>query len=145
MYYVNVEIEVLGKEDDKYLKNTWMIKENIRQKNNLLRQRKEFFEKTYMDSIKYIAKDNDKVIGFSMIIDDNYIALFGVAPRLQNKGIGSKLLDLIKNDYDNLSCHTRISNNSALDFYESHGFAIQNVINNYYKNNEDAYYLKYKE
>lgn len=142
---MNVEIEVLEKGDNKYLKNTWMIKQNIRRKNNLLRQRKDFFEDTYIDSVKYIAKDDDKVIGFSTIINDNYIALFGVSPRLQNNGVGSKLLELMKNDHDSLFCHTRISNNSALNFYESHEFIIDDVINNYYRNNEDAYYLKYEK
>lgn len=143
---MNVEIEVLEKGDNKYLKNTWMIKQNIRRKNNLLRQRKDFFEDTYIDSVKYIAKDDDdKIVGFSTIINSNYIALFGVSPRLQNKGVGSKLLESMKNDYDNLVCHTRISNNSALNFYESNGFVIDEIVDNYYRNNEDAYYLKYKK
>lgn len=143
---MNVEIEVLEKGDNKYLKNTWMIKQNIRRKNNLLRQRKDFFEDTYIDSVKYIAKDDDdKIVGFSTIINSNYIALFGVSPRLQNKGVGSKLLESMKNDYDNLVCHTRISNNSALNFYESNGFVIDEIVDNYYRNNEDAYYLKYEK
>lgn len=140
---MSVNIEKIPSDGIRYVSDAWTIKENIREQNDLLKQKKDFFRDTYKKGTKYILKYEQNIIGFGVIYD-GYIALLGVDPDYQGSGYGSKLLDKMKSNENKLTCHTRISNEKAVDFYKSREFEIDKRIVSYYCDGEDAYHLKYK-
>ncbi|CAM9123073.1 unnamed protein product [Discosporangium mesarthrocarpum] len=79
-----------------------------------------------------------------------YIMTLGVLATWRRRGIGSKLL---LRALDNLShykemkeiyLHVQTSNQDAVDFYKSHGFCVEEKIENYYNRIEppDCYVLR---
>lgn len=140
---MSVNIEKIPPNGIRYVSDAWRIKENIREQNDLLKQKKNFFRDTYRKGVKYILSYEENIIAFGVIYN-GYIALLGVDPNHQESGYGSKLLEKIKSDENKLTCHTRVSNKKAVEFYESKEFKIDKRIVSYYCDGEDAYYLKYR-
>jgi len=54
--------------------------------------------------------------------------------------VGSSLVSEIINKYGELSCHTRISNDSALEFHKSLEFEIEGTENSHYRDGETLYF-----
>ncbi|MDP8012293.1 MAG: GNAT family N-acetyltransferase [Thermoplasmata archaeon] len=74
------------------------------------------------------------------------ILMFSVDTPYQGKGIGSLLLKHFENicreeGIRAIRLEVRISNDSAIKFYERNGFVIINMINSYYSNGESAYIM----
>ena len=62
----------------------------------------------------------------------------GVLPTYRRTGIGSKLLDFVLNtlasqhDAKQIQLHVHVANDSAIAFYEKHGFVQGEKVANYY-------------
>ncbi|MGC8662964.1 MAG: ribosomal protein S18-alanine N-acetyltransferase [Thermoplasmata archaeon] len=74
------------------------------------------------------------------------ILMFSVDTPYQNMGIGTMLLkhfeDVCRQEgIRAIRLEVRISNDSAIKFYEKNGFVIINMINSYYSNGESAYIM----
>lgn len=137
-----IEIEITEDMDD--VDDCWNIKREIHKNSGLLRQDKNFFYRlAYLGEVR-IATKNDEIIGFS-ILDNTYLALLGVHPEYQGRGIGSQLVKDMKDKKDTLECHTRVSNTTAKSFYIDHSFEVVDTESNYYANGEDAYRLEIKD
>lgn len=68
--------------------------------------------------------DENGVKGFVGVADDGYIAGFFVERDRQGQGIGSALLNHLKNQYRKLSLCVYVKNNPAVQFYLKQGFQI---------------------
>lgn len=90
---------------------------------------------------KIIAYKEDKIIGF-LIYDDIYdryeIEYIGVLEEYRNKGIGSKLMEYLKDKP--ISLEVDINNEFAIKLYEKYGFKRVSIRKNYYNGN-DAYLM----
>lgn len=71
----------------------------------------------------YIADDQSQPLGFISMLD-NYIAAIFVSPQSQRKGIGSTLIDYVKQAYDQLTLKVYSENKDSIAFYINHGFVI---------------------
>lgn len=104
-----------------------------------------------------LAYFNDIVVGAVCCREDKsegqrrlYIMTLGCLAPYRNLGIGTAMLKhvltLCKQDgkFDNIYLHVQINNESAIKFYEKHGFKIVEKKENYYKRIEpaDAYVLQ---
>ena len=95
--------------------------------------------------------DEDKLVGFviTRIGENNlaYIMSIGIYPQYQNKQLGSKMLDLVKEimPNKNIILYTQTSNKRAVSFYKKNEFIIMNKIDDYYTNisNKNAYKMIY--
>lgn len=76
----------------------------------------------------YTAWDEDKLVGLINVLDDGimtaYIHFLLVMPAYQSKGIGNKLIRLIKEKYNDYLRIIVISYSDKTNFYESCGFDI---------------------
>ena len=83
----------------------------------------------------FIAKDNDRVVGFAygygLTRPDGkvmfYLHSIGVLPNIQNKGVGSKMMDYIvsfakENKFSEVFVITEKGNTRACHVYEKSGF-----------------------
>lgn len=90
---------------------------------------------------KIIAYKEEKIVGF-LIYDDIYdryeIEYIGVIEEYRNKGIGSKLMEYLKDKSISLEVDT--NNIYAIRLYEKYGFKKVSVRKNYYNGN-DAYLM----
>ena len=95
--------------------------------------------------------DEDKLIGFAITKtgENNlaYIMSIGIYPQYQNKQLGSKMLDLVKEilPNKNIILYAQTSNKRAVSFYKKNEFIIMNKIDDYYTNisNKNAYKMIY--
>ena len=116
---------------------------------NLGRWRKTDFEKEMLNSsaILKIAAQNEKIVGFvsaRLITPLIEILNIGVSPEVRREGIGKILLQDVLEQSEQRGAseswlEVRASNQSALNFYHSHGYQIVGRRPNYYSDpNEDA-------
>lgn len=94
----------------------------------------------------YVAKNDDKVLGFVLIEETPYdfdILEIVVDQELRGRGIGTMLMKRVL-DYAKLTHKEKTTlevasdNKSAISFYEKFGFSQISVRKNYYKNGNDA-------
>lgn len=76
------------------------------------------------DSTIYVYYANNQIVGFSGLYEQ-YIAGIFITSNYRNKGIGSLLLERLKNDYNVLNLHVYEKNESAIRFYTKHQFEIR--------------------
>lgn len=137
-------IEHYGIGSSKHIDECWDIKEEILDEQGLLKQGKKFYSDTFVRSDSYVIKDGeDTVLGFALISGKNYLALLGVRPEYQGNGLGTRLIEHLKSEYDVIYCHTRESNKDAIDFYKSNNFFVDDIEGRYYEDGENAYILRY--
>ncbi len=74
-------------------------------------------------SENWIYCENDRILGFFSLFNDNLAALF-VDPSAQSRGIGRKLLDHAKSLQPNLSLNVYEQNIRAVSFYSRNGFRV---------------------
>lgn len=74
----------------------------------------------------FIYDEDDKIKGFVSILNKNYIGALFVEIINQNHGIGSRLIEYVKEKYNTLLLNVYVDNNNAVDFYKKHGFEIIN-------------------
>lgn len=72
----------------------------------------------------YVYEEEELIKGFIGIINSSFIGGLFVVIESQNKGIGGKLLDKVKDKIDNLSLTVYKDNINAIQFYKKNGFKI---------------------
>ena len=145
---VNVERRVVESGDVDYVEQAWQLKERIRERDGVLRQRRRFFENAYKRSTVYLFVDRTnrgKLVGFAAVRRDGYILFLAVDNEYQGEGFGEALVARVADDYGSVTCHARSTNRDAIRFYQHIGFTIQRRIDDYYEDGGDAYYLKLGE
>lgn len=142
---VNVDSRVVPAGSDEYVDDAWELKEQIREREDVLKQRWEFFSDAYRRSTVHCVfheHDGEELVGFITVRRDGYILFLAVDPACRGQGIGKELVARIAEDHRSVTCHARTTNENALQFYEHLGFEITRRIENYYEDGGDAYYLK---
>lgn len=139
---VNVDLRVVEPGDDGFVEEAWRLKERIRAKEDVLKQRRGFFTDAYERSKVYVLLVDDDLIGFATTRRDGYLLFLAVHPEYRGEGFGRRLVDLVADDHSSITCHARTSNRDALAFYEELGFDIVRRVDEYYEDNGDAFYLK---
>ena len=141
---VKIDNRVVGPGDDDYVDQAWELKERIRDREGVLKQRWDFFTDAYRRSTVYcyLHGHDDTLCGFAAVRRDGYILFLAVDPDSRGAGIGKKLVVRVAQEHRSVTCHARTTNDNALRFYEHLGFEIKRRIDNYYEDGGDAYYLK---
>ncbi|WP_267639958.1 GNAT family N-acetyltransferase [Haloarchaeobius amylolyticus] len=142
---VNIDTRVVGPGNDEYVEDAWQLKERIRQREGVLKQRKGFFSDAYRRSKVHLFVEDGpstSIIGFCAVRRDGYILFLAVDPSHRGEDIGKKLVAMVAEEHRSVTCHARTTNENALRFYEHLGFDIKRRIDNYYEDGGDAYYLK---
>ncbi len=117
---------------------------------------KEFMKKLILQStlfLKLIKKqDTQKILGFIIIIQDDLNRLniinFLINKKNQNKGYGSylltKTLEIVRqiNGIKKIVLNVKTKNKTAIKLYEEFNFRIVREIENYYRNQENAYLME---
>ncbi|MFT2091488.1 N-acetyltransferase [Paraglaciecola sp. 2405UD69-4] len=73
------------------------------------------------NSDTYIYEENNHILGFISYHQGFVPALF-VSPNAQSQGVGSKLLNFIKQRHNQLQLAVYVQNHRAHSFYQSQGF-----------------------
>jgi ribosomal-protein-alanine N-acetyltransferase len=98
-----------------------------------------------------VAEDEKGIVGVLVAMlsqpKESRILLMAVIPEYRGRGIGKMMLaELVSRSLQmNLMAVTlevRISNKSAIGFYNNHGFIIKTIISNYYENGEAGYLMR---
>ncbi|WP_336025122.1 GNAT family N-acetyltransferase [Halobellus salinisoli] len=139
---VNVETRVDPPGSSEFAADTWELKERIRERESVLKQRRAFFADAYRRANDHLLFEGDDLVGFASVRRDGYILFLAVAPDRRGEGYGKRLVAAALQDHESISCHARATNESALSFYEHLGFEIIRRINGYYEDGGDAYYLR---
>ena len=102
---------------------------------------KKYIDNKNNDCYKFLI--NNKIIGFYIIKNKNHILLISISKKYRNQGYGSKILQIIKDNYPNKNITLFVStkNYPALKLYRKHNFKIYKLIKNYYNKTHDAYYM----
>lgn len=140
---VNIDTRVVGPGDDEFVEAAWDLKERIRRAEGVLKQRKGFFVDAYRRSTVYVLVEepNDEIAGFAATRRDGYILFLAVAPEHRGAGFGKRLVMEVADDHSSVTCHARVSNDDALEFYKHLGFETKRRVDNYYEDGGAAYYL----
>lgn len=133
--------------DADYLESAWSLKERIREAEGILSQRREFFVTQYRRSRAYLILSDGpgKLAGFAVVRQDGYLSMLGVDPDHRREGVGTRLVGRMAADHDQVTCHTRTTNESAVGFYTDLGFAVEKRVENYYRDGDDAYLMALDE
>jgi GNAT superfamily N-acetyltransferase len=79
----------------------------------------------------WVAVESDEVLGFVSIWEpDCFVHHLFVSPEVLKRGIGSKLLNFVKQRYANLSLKCLTQNTHAVAFYLSQGLKVVETIEN---------------
>ncbi len=72
------------------------------------------------------AWDGDKLVGLANAISDGYLVVYYphllVHPDYQGRGIGSLIMDKMKEKYEGFHTQTVVADKDAVSFYKKHGF-----------------------
>lgn len=139
---VNVETRIDSPGYGEFSADAWELKERIREREDVLKQRRAFFIDAYRRAKDHLLFEGDDLVGFASVRRDGYILFLAVAPERRGEGYGKRLVAAALQDHESLSCHARATNEDALSFYEHLGFEIVRRINGYYEDGGDAYYLR---
>jgi ribosomal-protein-alanine N-acetyltransferase len=142
-----IERRVVDPGADTYVGDAWELKEEIRDREGVLRQRRGFFRDAYRRSTVYCyfesgPVDQEQLVGFAAVRRDGYVLFLAVHPDYRDEGFGERLIARVAEDHSTVSCHARTTNDPAIGFYEHIGFTIKRRIEGYYEDGGDAYYLK---
>ncbi len=139
---VNVEMRVDAPGSAEYAEDAWDLKERIRTREGVLKQRRTFFVDAYRRARDHLLYEEEELVGFASVRRDGYILFLAVSPEYRGEGYGKRLVAAALQEHDSISCHARATNESALSFYDHLGFEIQRRITGYYEDGGDAYYLR---
>ncbi|RQG91446.1 N-acetyltransferase [Natrarchaeobius halalkaliphilus] len=139
---VNIDSRVVTPGSDDFVDEAWQLKEDIKRREGVLKQRYDFFTDAYRRSTVHCYLQEGELVGFAAVRRDGYILFLAVDRDCRGLGIGKQLVALVADDHDTITCHARTNNENALEFYEHLGFEIKRRIDDYYEDDGDAYYLK---
>ena len=144
---VNVERREVKSGDTDLLDAAWDLKECVRKRDDVLKQRRRFFDRAYERATVYAYRDPERgeLIGFAATRGDGYMLFLVVALEYRGEGFGEALIARVAEDHDRVTCHARTTNEEALSFYHHLGFETVRRIDNYYEDGGDAYYLRLGE
>ena len=127
------------------LNEAWLLKEEIRREENLLKQKWGFFAQMYHEAEKFWCVDSKtkEELGFIAVQENGYIFFIAVGMNRREEGIGKYLVNSLGGKYDCITCHVRTTNMGAIDFYEKIGFKNEKLVRRYYEDGGDALYLVY--
>ncbi len=98
----------------------------------------------------YVAEVDNEIVGYivGLIEYENigHIVSIAVHPKWRRRGIGSKLLMKIEEEFKKRNIkvfvlEVEVNNKPAISLYEKHGYRIIDVIKRYYPGGEDAYLM----
>ena len=72
----------------------------------------------------YVYEDELGIQGFISLLKDNFIGAIFVDDANRGKGIGSALMNFVKDKYGDFLLETYKENINAINFYKKHGFEI---------------------
>lgn len=143
---VTIELRAFDAGDEGFVEDAWALKERIRRRDGVLKQRRGFFTDAYRRSKVFAlvepGYDDESLVGFASTRRDGYILFLAVAPEYRGEGFGRQLVAAIADDHDSVTCHARATNDEALSFYDHLGFEVERRIEKYYEDSGDAYYLR---
>jgi len=143
---VTIELRAFDTGDDGFVEDAWVLKERIRRREGVLKQRRGFFTDAYRRSKVYAlvepGYDEETLVGFASTRRDGYILFLAVAPEYRGEGFGRQLVAAVAEDHSSVTCHARATNDEALSFYKHLGFEVERRVENYYEDRGDAYYLR---
>lgn len=139
---VTLERRTVPPGEDEHLEAAWDLKEAIRDDESLLKQRWGFFADAYRKATVQAVFDGEDLVGFAAARSDGYILFLGIDPEYRGRGLGERLVAAIAEDANGVSCHARVTNRNALEFYDHLGFETVRRIEDYYEDGADAYYLR---
>ena len=144
---VSVETAVVPPGDDTYLEDAWALKEEIRRREGVLKQRRRFFVDAYRQATSLVIRTDDgrDLIGFAATRSGGYLLFLAVSPDYRGMGFGRDLVAAVAEDHEVVTCHARVSNEEALEFYDRLGFEIARRVDRYYEDGGDAYFLRLGE
>ncbi|PSQ16864.1 GNAT family N-acetyltransferase [Halobacteriales archaeon QS_8_69_26] len=144
---VTLDIREVEPGNEDYEQQAWELKETIRKREGVLKQRRGFFSDAYRRSTVHVAietgQDGERLAGFSAVRRDGYILFLAVDPEFRGRGLGKQLIARVAENHATVTCHARTTNENALKFYEHLGFEVKRRIDNYYEDGGGAYYLKH--
>ncbi len=123
----------------------WNVKESCRKETGMLRQDFFTFFADFCTSTTLLAKRRGNICGFVICRPSGYISIFGVHPKNFREGIGTSLINKLKDKYTKLWCHVRETNSNAINFYKNMGFKKKKIARNYYTNSDDAFLMVYED
>ncbi|PSQ42907.1 GNAT family N-acetyltransferase [Halobacteriales archaeon SW_7_68_16] len=142
---VELELRVVSPGNDEYVDVAWRLKERIRRRDGVLKQRKGFFTDAYRRAQVHAYFIDDRLVGFASTRRDGYLLFLAVAHDFRGEGLGKRLIAQVADEHHAVTCHARTTNADALAFYDHLGFEIERRITGYYEDGGDAYYLKLGE
>ena len=91
----------------------------------------------------YVYRVKGLTIGYILFnyYKNSEILMLGVKSEFKHQGIGTKLLNKVKQYSDNITLEVRKSNTLAISFYEKNSFILYKVIANYYVDEDGLYYI----
>ena len=143
---VTIELRAFDVGDEGFVEDAWALKERIRRRDGVLKQRRGFFTDAYRRSKVFAlvepGYDDESLVGFASTRRDGYILFLAVAPEYRGEGFGRQLVAAVADEHDSVTCHARATNDEALSFYEHLGFEVERRVGSYYEDSGDAYYLR---
>jgi len=73
----------------------------------------------------YVYEEDGVIQGFISILENNFIGALFIHVDYQNKGIGRKLIEYVKDKYFELQLAVYKNNETAVKFYTNNGFKVQ--------------------
>lgn len=70
----------------------------------------------------YVYVENEEILGFISLLNNEYIGALFVKKAAQRKGIGRKLINHCKEKYEKLTLKVYYQNGTAIAFYMAMGF-----------------------
>jgi len=86
----------------------------------------------------FVYIEENKILGFISIIEDEFIGALFIDVNSQSTGIGTTLIDFVKEKYNKLSLAVYVENNRAVEFYKRSGFRVESE-----GSNEDSGYKEF--
>lgn len=96
----------------------------------------------------YVYKNENNVDGYLIVLNlkkELEIIKIGVNPESQGQGIGTKLMNFLKEEHTTIFLEVNHHNTNAINFYKFHGFVEVGRRKNYYPDLGDAIILKFVE
>ena len=70
----------------------------------------------------YVYLVNGKIVGFISILSEDTVGALFIAREYQGQGLGSQLMEYVKEKYNVLAVSVYEKNKEAICFYQRHGF-----------------------